>query len=87
MNITREQTAAIIYRYASLKGYNMAAGKSTDILSYTDYADISEYAVTPLKWTSGMSIMTGKTKETINPSDLSTRAEIAAVLMRLFMMK
>lgn len=87
VNITREQTAAIIYRYASLKGYNMAAGESTDILSYTDYADISEYAVTPLKWTSGMSIMTGKTKETINPSDLSTRAEIAAVLMRLFMIK
>ncbi len=81
--ITREQMAAIIYRYAKYKNIDTTEAENTNILSYEDYSDISEYAIPALQYASGAGIMTGKTDKTINPSDTSTRAEAAAVIMRI----
>ncbi|MDY3302946.1 MAG: S-layer homology domain-containing protein [Clostridia bacterium] len=57
-------------------------GENTCILSFTDYEDISDYAIAPMQYVVGAGIISGKTAETLNPKDTATRAEIAAVLHR-----
>lgn len=81
--ITREQIAAIMYRYASYKGMNVGAGESFDISSYSDFADISDYAVPALSFTAASGIMVGRTETTLDPKATATRAEAAAILQRL----
>lgn len=78
--ITREQMAAIIYRYAAFKGINTDTG--FNLSRYSDFESVSDYAVQPLSWNVQNEIITGKTENTINPSDNATRAEAATVLMR-----
>ncbi len=80
--ITREQIATILHRYASYKKYDVSAGENTHILSYDDFANISEYAIAPMQYAAGMGLMNGKTESTLNPQDLATRAETATILMR-----
>ncbi len=82
--ITREQFAAIMYRYANLKGYDVSVGENTNILSYTDYSKISEYAIPALQYTVGSGLIKGKTESTLNPTDRATRAEMATILYRFF---
>lgn len=81
-SITREQIAAIIYRYAKYKGYDVSAGEDTNILSYTDAESISEYAVEAIQYAVGTGLIKGKTDTTLNPADNATRAEIATILQR-----
>lgn len=81
-SITREQFAAIMYRYATFKKYDVSAGENTNILSYTDYADISEYAISAMQYAVGSSLMTGRTESTLNPTSTATRAEMATILYR-----
>ena len=81
-NITREQIAAIMFRFAKYKGYDVSVGESTNILSYTDAESISEYAISAMQYVVGSGLMKGKTETTINPQDNATRAEIAAILQR-----
>jgi len=82
--ITREQFAAIMYRYAKFKGEDVSAHEDTDILSYSDYSEISGYAVDAMKYSVGSGLIKGKTQSTLNPQDGTTRAEAAAVLYRYF---
>ena len=79
-NITREQMAAIIQRYAKSKGANISVSGKTD---YTDSTSISNYAKDAVIWVSYNGIMTGNTDGSFAPLDNSTRAEIAVVLQRL----
>jgi len=79
-NITREQIAAIMYRYAKLKG--MDAVTLEENLHFADANEISEYAVSAMNWAVGTGLMKGKSTTTINPKDNATRAEIAAILQR-----
>lgn len=81
-NITREQIAAIMHRYAQHKGYDVSAGENTNILSYDDFDSISEYAIASMQYAVGSGLMRGKTTSTLNPLDNATRAEIAAILHR-----
>lgn len=81
-NITREQIAAIMHRYAAYKGYDVSVGENTNILSYSDYSNISGYAVEAVQYAVGAGLMHGKTENTINPADNATRAEIAAIIQR-----
>ena len=81
-NITREQIAAIMHRYAKHKGYDASAGENTNILSYDDAKNISEYAIASMKYVVGNGLIKGKTETTLNPQDNATRAEIAAILQR-----
>lgn len=80
--ITREQIAAIMYRYAQAKGVDVAAFEDTNILSFDDAAQISEYAIPAMQYACGSGLIGGKTATTINPQDNATRAEIATILMR-----
>lgn len=79
-NITREQIAAIMFRYAQYKG--MDAVTLEENLHFTDANEISEYAVSAMNWAVGTGLMKGKSATTINPKDNATRAEIAAILHR-----
>jgi len=81
-NITREQIAAIVYRYAKYKGFSTDAGSNTNILSYEDFSLISEYATEAMQYATATGLMKGKTHLTLNPLDYTTRAEAAAVLCR-----
>ncbi len=85
--LTREQIAAIMFRYAGHKGYDVSVGENTNILSYTDYNQISEYAIPAMQWTAGSGLMTGRTSSTLNPKADTTRAEIATILYRFFSAK
>lgn len=80
--ITREQIAVILHRYAKENGYDMSVGEDTNILSYKDFSEISEYAIEAMQYAVECGIMTGKTENTLNPKDKATRAEIAAILQR-----
>ena len=80
--VTREQFATMLYRYAVAKGYDVSIGESTNILSYADFASISEYAIPAMQWTCGSGIVTGVTDSTLVPQGTATRAQCAAMLMR-----
>lgn len=77
--ITREQQAAIFYRYASHKGYDTSAVGSLEQFSDKDKA--SSWALDALKWAIGSGLMNGK-GDTLDPTGTATRAEIAAMLHR-----
>ena len=80
--ISREQLASVLYLYAQFKGYDVSVGEETNILSYDDAFDISEYAIPAMQYTIGAGIINGKTISTINSKDNSTRAEIAVIIHR-----
>lgn len=79
-NITREQMAAIIYRYAKFKGYDTE--KFGDISSYTDVSDISDWAEECFRWVIETGIINGTTDSTLSPLEMATRAQVATILMR-----
>ena len=81
-DVTREQFAAILYRYAQYKGYDVSIGESTNILSFTDFDAVSEYAVSALQWACGEGVITGVTESTLVPQGTATRAQAAAMLQR-----
>lgn len=81
-NITREQMAAILYRYAQFKGYDVSVGEDTNILSYADAETISEYAVPAIQWAVGSGLINGKGGGVLDPQGSATRAEVSAILAR-----
>ena len=78
--ITREQMAAILYRYAAYKGYDVS--QKADLSGYTDAASISGYAKDALAWANAQKLITGVTDTTLNPQGSATRAQVATILMR-----
>ena len=78
--ITREQLAAMLYRYAKLMGEDVSKTASLD--GFKDGDKVSAYAVEALKWTAAEGIVTGKTGGIIDPQAGATRAETATMLMR-----
>ena len=81
-NITREQIAAIMHNYAKYKNYDVSVGENTNILSYTDFDSIYEYAVPSVQYAMGSGLLKGRTETELNPKDNATRAEAAAILHR-----
>lgn len=80
--VTREQLAAILYRYAQYKKYDVSVGEDTNILSYDDAQSISSYAIPAIQWACGAGVVTGKSGSKLDPKGYATRAEVAAMLMR-----
>lgn len=80
--VTREQLAAILYRYAQYKKYDVSVGENTNILSYDDAQSISSYAIPAIQWACGAGVVTGKSGSKLDPKGNATRAEVAAMLMR-----
>lgn len=80
--VTREQAAAILYRYAKSKGIDVSVGENTNILSYVDVQQASEYAIPALQWAVGAGVLNGKNGSRLAPTGTATRAEIAAIMQR-----
>ena len=80
--ITREQFAAMLWRYAASAGYDVSIGESTNILSYADATDVSEYAIPAMQWACGSGVITGISEATLVPLGEATRAQAATMLMR-----
>ncbi len=81
--ITREQFAAMLYRFTQEQGYDVSIGENTNILSYTDVADLSEYAISAMQWAVGAGIINGTGDgSTLSPQGQATRAQAAVMLMR-----
>ena len=78
-NVTREQMAAILYRYAQYKKYNTAASSSLN--SFSDHASVSGYAVMPLQWAVAEKLVNGSAGK-LMPTGNATRAQVAAILHR-----
>ena len=79
--ITREQIATILYRYAGQKGYDTPA--AGDLTVFADSADLGSYAVEAMKWAVGQGLINGTSSSSLSPKSGATRAQTAAVLMRL----
>lgn len=79
--ITREQTAAILYRYANYKGYDTIQGDMS-ASEFDDFESISEYALDAVNWAVNKGLIKGMGDNTIFPGGNASRAEIAAILMR-----
>ena len=80
-SITREQLAAILYRYAVYKGLDVSVGENTNILSYEDFASLSEYAIPAMQWACGAGILYGFGGSLL-PDAPANRLQAAAILHR-----
>lgn len=77
---TREQLAAMLYRYAGQKGYDTSA--QADLSSFADAASVSAYAQKPLAWAHAQGIVNGTSTATLSPGGSATRAQAAMMLMQ-----
>lgn len=83
--ITREQFAAILWRYAKHKGYDVSVGENTNILSYEDALTVSEYAIPAMQWVCGAGIIEGIEKNSsmyLDPQGDAIRCQAATIMMR-----
>ena len=78
--ITREQLAAIFYRYADYKGYDLTVKGNLD--KFKDADKITDYAKMAMQWAVGSGLVKGKSGNLLDPQGTATRAEIAAMLHR-----
>jgi len=80
--ITREQLATILYRYEEYKKYDLSTGETVNLQSYKDYTEISEYAVSAMKWCVESGIIQGSSDGGLHPGYIATRAEVSAMMLR-----
>lgn len=78
--ITREQMAAILYRYAEYKSYDIS--QQADLSAYVDAGKLSSYAVTPMRWANATGLVKGITSNKLAPDGLTRRCEAATLFMR-----
>lgn len=78
--ITREQMASMMMRYAQFNQYNTS--KSADLSAFNDAGSISSWALESMKWANAAGLINGRTASTIAPQGTATRAEAATILMR-----
>ena len=76
-DVTREQLAAILYRYANFKGYDTGIGEDTNILSYDDSFEISDWAFPAMQWACGTDVVNSGNTPAIRSAEAATRGEIA----------
>lgn len=76
-SITREQLAAILWRYSG------SPASDYDLSAFEDASDVSSYAVTAMKWAVGSGLISGMTATRLSPSGTANRAQVATILMRM----
>jgi len=79
-DITREQMATILYRYAVYQGYDVRG--LANLSGYTDVGTVSDWALTAMRWANSEGLITGRTTTTLVPKDNAIRAEAATIFMR-----
>lgn len=78
--VTREDFAAILYRYAEYKGYDTTQGGMA-VREFADYEEISEYAKTPVGWAVNTGIISGMGNGSVSPKTTTSRGQAAVMLM------
>ena len=78
--LTREQMAAILYRYAQYKEYDVS--DSADLSGYTDVGTVSAYALDAFAWANANGLVKGTSATTLSPKGSATRAQFAVILCR-----
>jgi hypothetical protein len=81
--VTREQAAAILFRYAAMSGFDTSARGNLD--QYPDRGDVSGYAVEPLSWAVAEGLIKGTDNGNgilLDPQGNATRAQVATIIMR-----
>ena len=79
-NITREQLAAVLFRYAQYRG--MAAVVLSENLWFNDADQISPYAVSAMNWAVYEELISGTGNGNVEPKSFATRAQVATILAR-----
>jgi len=79
-DVTREQIATMLYRYADYKGMDVSDTVALD--AYTDAGDIHGWALDAMKWANAVKLMEGRSETTLNPLDNTMRSELATLLYR-----
>ena len=79
-NVTREQLAAILYRYTAHKGGDVS--KRSTLAQFTDVNQISSWALENIQWANAVGMVNGRTNTTIVPKGNATRAEAASMIQR-----
>ena len=79
-DLTREQLATVLYRYAESMGYDVSA--SADLSGFPDAGDIQSYAKEALSWAVAEGLLQGFEDDSLQPGGTATRAQIATILMR-----
>ena len=77
-NVTREQFAVMLYKYARFKGYDLTA--TGDLTQFPDAGSISSWAETALSWANGKGLINGHENGTIDPKGSTIRAQAASIL-------
>lgn len=80
-NLTREQMASILYRYSEMKGWNTSSAANLD--AFADGAKTSSWAVRAMQWANAEGLVNGKDGNHLDPLGQASRAEAAAIVMRL----
>ena len=80
--VTREQLVTMLYRYAQYKGYDVSIGEDTNILSYVDVDQVSDWAMEAFQWACGTGVIEGDENSALTPKASTTRAQAAAMFMR-----
>ncbi len=80
--LTRQQLAAILFRYAEMRGYNVS--ERSDLSAFSDAASISAYAGDAMSWANAAGLISGRSGGVLDPGGKASRSETAAILMRLF---
>lgn len=81
-SITREQLAAILYRYATYKQRDVSNSSAYRTSGFSDSGNISAYAKTAVNWATNIGLVNGRTAYTLEPSGLTTRAELCTIMTR-----
>lgn len=79
-NITREQMALMLYRYAQYKSYDTTQS-GADVQAFSDYEEISDWALEGMTWAVSAGLLGGKGDGVLDPTGNATRAEVAQILM------
>ncbi len=77
-NVTREQFAVMLYKYARFKGYDLTA--TGDLSQFPDAGSISSWAETALSWANGNDLINGHENGTIDPKGSTIRAQAASIM-------
>lgn len=78
--VTREQFAAILYRYAAFIGGDIL--QTADLSGFADASEISGWALAAMRWANACGLITSRTETALVPRGTATRGETAAILMR-----
>ncbi len=79
-DITREQLATILFRYAEKMGYDIS--QRADLSQFADATDASDWAIDAISWANASGIVNGTSNTSLSPLGIATRSEVATMLMR-----